>query len=126
MTEPVVEVPVTPSFILQDIEYSADGISYDPATAVLMYQWDRKLAEQPRRLVFPAIVDDCTVEVEITRAPRDGRAEVRDGSILLPALYQGEECVGDIAFFPTESQAGPKLPKFKVTSTIRARPKGGG
>jgi hypothetical protein len=127
MSDKVVEVSVTPSFILHDREYSESSVSYDPSTAVLMYQWNRALAGQQRALVFPSIVEGHALEVIVARAPRDAEASVRDdGSIVLPALYQGEEFVADLTFSEPSSATGLKLPKFKVTTTIRGRPQGGG
>lgn len=126
MTEVIVEVPLNPSFILQDVEYGAGGISYDPSTAVLMIQWDRALAAEARRLVFPAVVDDSPLEVTLVQPTRGASVELREGSIALPALFQGEEYEVDLAFYPPPAEAAPRLPKFKIRSSIRARPTGGG
>jgi hypothetical protein len=126
MTEPIVEVSITPSFILHDREYSENSVSYDPSTAVLMYQWNRALAEQQRRLVFPEVVDGHSLEVMVTRVPRDGEVVVQDGAILMPPLYHGEEYVAELTFYEPPTPAKPKLPKIKITTTIRGRPQGGG
>jgi hypothetical protein len=93
---------------------------------VLMYQWNRALAEQQRRLVFPEVVDGHTLAVAVVRAPREGEATVSNGAILLPPLYQGEEMIADLTFHEPAAEAKPKLPKFKITITIRGRPQGGG
>lgn len=127
MTEAIVEVPVSPTFVLNESEYNVDGVSYDPATNVLIVQWDRNLAQQQRRLVFPAVVGGHAIEVAILRAPREGVAEVRAATVALPALYHGEDCDADLTFFePDPPSPAAKLPKFKITVTIRGRPKGAG
>lgn len=125
MPESIVEVLVPPTFILHDNEYSDGTISYDPATAVLMVQWDRALATQARRVVFPAVVEDLAVEVVIM-SPSTSAVELRADSIALPPLVQGEQCTAEIAFLPASTEGTARIPKFKITTTIRGRPTGGG
>lgn len=126
MASTSVEVPITPWFILRDAECGADGVSYDPGTNVLMIQWDRALASESRQVVFPTVVDGHAVAVEIVRAPREARVLVRGASLVLPALFQGEESAGDITFTPVDAAGRPGVPKIKIKITIRGRPTGGG
>ena len=119
----VVDVEVAPTFIRNETAYSAGDVSYDPTTAVLTYEWD--LATEQRRLVFPARVDGEDLEVLLIDAPPGGQIELGDGTIALPALYHDEECITDLTFYQPATPAAPKLPKFKITTTIRGRPQGG-
>lgn len=124
VTTTVVDVPITPSFILRDTEYRADAVSYDPATNVLMVQWDRSLATQSRRFVVPRVVDGHALSVTILSAPRGGKAVIRGGSIFLPALFQGEDASGELTFTPIDAR--PTAAKVKIKITMIGRPTGGG
>lgn len=126
VTTTVVDVPITPSFILKDVEYRVDSVSYDPVTNVLMVQWDRSLASQSRRFVFPTRVDGHALGVTILSAPRGGKAVVNGASILLPALFQNEDATAELGFTPTDSTGKPTGAKIKIKLTIRGRPTGGG
>lgn len=119
------EVPLDPSFILHKEEYAVDGVSYDPLSGVLVIAWDLADAARARQVVFPGVVEGCTVSVALRSAPRDGAVVERDGSLYLPPLSQGESLVGDISFAPPAAEGLPK-PKIKVAMTIRGRQTGGG
>lgn len=125
MSVPPVEVPLEPSFILHNEDYAVDGVSYDPLSGVLVIAWDLAEAERARQVVFPRIVEGCTVSVALRSAPRAVGVVEHDGSIYLPPLLQGESLAGDISFAPPAAAGLPK-PKVKVSMTIRGRQTGGG
>lgn len=62
----------------------------------------------------------------VLRAPPSASIELRAGSIAQPPLVQREECTADLAFCPQSAEGAPRTPKFKITTTLRGRPTGGG